>query len=692
MTKPEKFSFLTAKNGKSSMAKFSLVDEEPAKNATFSLLDEEPEKVSFKEHIRDVPHQAIKGAVKGLGSTGSLLDLVHAQPKQTQLPGQKARSTLEAEATPEELPGIVDDDDIIPRYSRVANNQEINDFIEQLGGPGRGKNPISRFAGRASEFITSGPGKIKPALAAAGVGQGLEEANFPPWVQAVGEIFTLIKTGKRKGPITSKTPEVKNKIEDLRKLGYSEQDLTLAKNALEERGFLEKISELTPKAELKFKDYLKGTESKIDNILKESYPGIENGLNSLKEASGELYKNVDELAKNVIVKKPRVFINQIDESVNELKRSLGNTPQEKQVINLLEEARTKADERMSPFTFKTPEEGLIQVFDKNQKQLGGIVHKYLGDNKENVLIEFFSVRPEEKHTGASIALMNEFMKRNVGKRAFIDGLTDEGLKFSNKAAGVTEDIVKDYKIYPWSNGKPVREITPKEIEQFQKTTQRLKDRLEPATTPADFYTNFYQGLNEIGDWKSPRQREFVFSKVKDALKNTFRSQGKEGEKLANLFEGANESWKKYRSAEEVLTKIQKATTEDGINFNKLAKAYENPDNYKELVDGLGKERASNLKKIVDAGREVSDLRKRIEGNQAKKVLGTGKLLALAHSLVTLNVTELKTVLGAEIGGRIATKILTEPAYQNLYLDYLKAVKQSNFQKAAVLANRLTEES
>lgn len=514
---------------------------------------EKKEETSTKPVFKDVSKQFVKGATAGtLGTYGDLLDLFGLQPRKM-LPGQRAQYELESQATESELPHLIDTEDISPRYHRVASGQDVAGLIEDVGGPGKAETMAGRYAERIGRLsgggAALGANVLQAPIIAGSVGQTLEELGAPAWAQAAGEMFAFLTSGKGKVPLTSKSPEVKNKLNELKKLGYSEEDLTLAKNALEERGFLKKVSRLTPKAEQSFKNAISNSESKVNEILNKSFPGLEEGLPSMKKASSEIYNTLDDIARNVVVESPDSFVKSASKAVNELRKSLANTPQEKQVIELLENAMKKAGE------FPT----------------------------------------------------------------------------------------------------------------------------------ADEYINFYQGLNQIGNWSNPRQREHVFKIIQDAIKQTFRDQGPIGQKLASKFEEANQSWKKFRQAEDVSELIGKATSDEGINFSKLSKMMENPSNFETLSDGLGKVQANNIKLIAQTGSEIGNLEKIMKGGLAKEALGAGKLLLVAKAIVTGDLSALKTYVGTEALGRLSTKLLTDPKWQNLQLKALEAVKNGKWDQLRAIA-------
>lgn len=526
----------------------------PKKSKWESFIDE------IVPDVTDLAHQGVKGGAKGfLGAYGNILDLVGLNRKGV-APGEQAIRRLEHGASDAQLAALSDSEDILPRYTSLPTSQEIGKGIEALGGPGEAKTRGGRFASRIGEFIGSGAAIASPqaklATSAGTIGQSLEELGAPKWLQAVGEIATFLRGSRLKTPIQSTSKEVNAELDRLEKLGYSDQDLTLAKNALERRGWLKKTSKLTPEAENKFKSAMKNSEEHISNILEQSFPGIkEEGTSGLRAASEELFGSLDDLAKNVVIENPRSFVQNADKAIERLRTTLANTPQEKEVIGILEAA----------------------------------------------------------------------------KQAAVEGRS------------------------------------------------------------ADVYTRFYRGLNQIGKWGNPKEREHVFTLVKDAIKQTFRDQGPEGRRVANALEEANKSWIKYLNAEDVTEMLGKVTTEEGVNFTKLARSLDNPTNYKTVEKALGKESVSNMKKIADTASNIKNLEKKMLGGQVKQALGSSKLAALAYSLVTGNMAPIKSYIGLVAAGHLSTKFLTDPKYQNLRLKALNAVSDQNWNLLKTISESVTKD-
>ena len=557
------------------MARFRFVDEEPvttnempkeapkrqeslSKKSRFRFVDEQPNYFvqSGKELGQQAPRSLVAGAA---GGPGSVLQFLGLQPEATTQEENAIIDELERKKLP---PGLALESSLF-RNARLPTIEEAGNIIDQLFGIKPPETATGRYAKRIGENVgaaaTTGPlrGPMLALAATAGaVGQSAEEAGLPPWAQVILEIGTLAKGSKAKTKITSKTPEINERFNKLRSLGYTEQDITLAKSALEDRGILKKMSSWNKAAENRFNESVKNTEKHIEDILEGSFPGLAaEGSAGFRQSAEQLFENLDDLAKNVVVEKPEVFVQNANKAIQRLKNTLANTPQEKEVIGILEQAINSA----------------------------------------------------------------------------VPGRT------------------------------------------------------------ADVYTRFYKGLNQIGKWGSPKEREHVFSIVKDAIKQTFREQGPQGKQLAKSLEDANESWIKYLRAEDVSELLKKAVTEEGSNFKKLSKLIENPSNYQTLEKGLGAEATKNLKLIADTASSIGDLSKAIKGAETKGLIGASKFLALMKGIFTGDLTALKGYVGAETAGRLATRWLTNPASQNRIKRGLNAIKDQKWNVFRTLAQEFEKE-
>lgn len=502
------------------------------------------------------------GFLEGLGGTlGSLLQMAGLQSPDIS-EAERARYIREFEASPRELAALSEADEPLGYFSRLPTTPEVSQLL-QKAGVGAPTGFLPKLARRAGQFAGGGATFGSPALAAStaagAVGQGLEEAGAPPWAQTAGELITFLKTGNPARPVTSRSPEVAKRLKEAKRLGATEEEITLLKNGLEERGLLKKTATETGTAAEKFKTALSNTEANIENVLAEALPGYEAGSTSgVKKAAAELFDVLGENAATVKIKDTTPLIGAIKNSVNNLSRTLSLDPKTKEAVTFLNDAVDKL--------------------------------------------------------------------KNVG-----DGI------------------------------------------------------------PADFFTNWYKKLNGIGQWVSPKEKEVILSKVKNAIKDTLKQEGPAGSKLAADLEDANKSWMRYLAADDAVDLIKKSSTEEGINWAKLSKSLSDKDNLETLRKGIGKEPASNLKQLADNGKDIKELWKDVVGGKGKEAVMNTKGKALAYAFLTASpgaiVGALKAIGLTSASQQLATKLLTDPKYQNLTLKLMKAVKE----KSPVIVHRLTEE-
>lgn len=514
----------------------------------------ESDKFDLMETVKEIPTQLSKGILTGAGGTyGDILDFFGLQSKK-RLPGELAKEKREFEASEKELPLEVDSDDILPRYSRLPSSKQTEEVIEKSGIE-KVKTPFGRAAERGGRLIGGGIAfgspTVSTALKAGALGQTAEELGAPKWLQAAIEIGTYIKAAPRNVPITSKTPEIEKKISDLRKLGYSEEDLTLAKNALEDRGYLAKTATMTSKAEKSFEENIKKSEKNVNDILNTAFPGLEKGIERAGQNASEFYQGINNLASSVKVENPSIFIKNLEKSIDQIK--------------------------------KIPA---------------------------------------------------------VGKRKEALEYLEEGINRAKES----------------KNG--------------------------------DFYTEYYRGLNELGNWANPKTKEHVLKLVKDGVKNTLAAQGEEGYKFAQMFDHANDVWSKFKSAEELTNLLKPAISETEINFSKLEKLLSKPENYETVKDTLGSIQAQNLKQISEASSKISNLRDKILGGPLKKNAVYAELAAIGYSLWTGNYEQIAAIMGAEVARRAATKFLTDPKYQNNIKKMIKAVDESKWDQFRIITMNL----
>lgn len=288
------------------------------------------------DYAEDVGKQTAQGfGIGALGTYGDILDLLGLQSKEI-LPGEKEKYNREFDVLEKmqggERPSFGDlmelsaDDEIAPRYSRLPSSEDVKGIGTKAGLVSQPKTAAGRYGRRIGQLggagVVLGGTSILSPIASGAAGQTLEELGAPPWVQAVGEIVAGLKTApKSKVPITSKSKEVEEIIGNLRKAGYSEQDLTLAKNALEERKILKKYSSLTPEAENTIQKSIQNSETLFKEQVKKGLPGYaEGGLQYLEKQASNVYQAMEELASTIPIKNKEPVKKAIQDSIAYLEK------------------------------------------------------------------------------------------------------------------------------------------------------------------------------------------------------------------------------------------------------------------------------------------------------------------------------------------------------------------------------------
>ena len=193
---------------------------------------------------------------------------------------------------------------------------------------------------------------------------------------------------------------------------------------------------------------------------------------------------------------------------------------------------------------------------------------------------------------------------------------------------------------------------------------------------AESFMNFYKELNGMGNWLGRSQKDRLITQVKDGIKETFRSEGKQGRELAQKFEEVNTGIRKAYRAEEVHDLVQKTATQDGIDFNKLNKVFDKQDNVHLFEEVLGTKQSQNLNTIAKTGKEIKDFDKawKVVNQSDHSMLG-------AYYLFKGDWAGLAKMTGSKILGsgakKLAEKSLTDPKFQNLLIRGLHAIQKGS---------------
>lgn len=413
------------------------------------------EKFGVSEYAKDIGKQYAQGTgIGALGTYGDILDLLGLQAKET-LPGEKEKYNREFDILEKmqkgerpstgELYELSEGDEVAPRYSRLPSSKDVEEFGTKTGLVTEPKTAAGRYAKRigklqGSTLATAGTA-IKAPIVAGSAGQTLEELGAPPWAQAAAEmIFTLKFSPKDSArPVTSKSPEVQKTIKDLRAAGYSEQDITLAKNALEERKILKKYGTLTPEAENVINQGIKNSEKLFQEEIKKGLPGYaEGGIRYLEKQASNVYQTMEEWASTIPIKNSEPVKKAIQDSISYLEK-YPLLKEQKDFIEFLKDGLTKTSNANTAEFFT----GFYRNLGKagnwgNPKQKEHI----LGIVKQGIKETFKESGPEAKKFGEYFEITNEAWKKWINAKELMENLekakTTNGIDFQ-KAVSILND-------------------------------------------------------------------------------------------------------------------------------------------------------------------------------------------------------------------------------------------------------------
>lgn len=315
------------------------------------------EELGVGDYVSDFATQGAQGiGITGLGTYGDILDALGLQAKDIN-PAEKEKYNREFDILEKMEKGQIpsygellelSSDEPALRFSRIPSSKNIEDIGSQLGLVTEPKTAAGRYGKRIGKIggssVAFGSGAIAAPIVAGSVGQTLEEVGAPPWAQAAGEIIAFLKTApKSKVPVTSKSAEVEEVIQNLRKAGFSEQDITLAKAALEEKGLLKKYASLTPEAENTIQKGIKNSEELFKEEIKKGLPGYsKGGLDYLKEQASNVYQTMDDLASTIRVTNKEPVKKSIQKAIDYLEQ-FPLLDEQKKFISFLKDGLSKTD-------------------------------------------------------------------------------------------------------------------------------------------------------------------------------------------------------------------------------------------------------------------------------------------------------------------------------------------------------------
>lgn len=445
------------------------------------------------EQTREIPQQFAQGAATGsLGAYGSLQSLLGGPEFGELLSGQQARvgsdqQILDRMQQPGYVPSLselleLSDDDLAPQYTRFPSSLDVEGGLRKAGAwqdpktlLGRGAKRVGEFAG-AGAALGAGGNALGMAVAPAIAGQALEEAGAPRWAQAAAELGAMFLKGPRSSKVSPSNAEKRQYTERLRDLGYDESEITAALRASEKPGFWEKRAKPTEATREQLQNVETRTKELIDQTLESSFPGIGEGIPSLKEAASELFSDVSKSAEGMTINGNTRFASKLDDIAERITNPLGNTAEQKEVINMLRQASKAAKEPLAAETYLD--------FYKNLNQMGKWTdpsrkERVLSDVKDGIMDLFSSQGAEGK------ALSKQFSEANKGwqkfKQAekltekFASAFSDEGVNY--KKLNTILENPSTRKLAEQSMGKDQASLL-REISRVGRDVQGLEKRME----------------------------------------------------------------------------------------------------------------------------------------------------------------------------------------------------------------------
>lgn len=263
--------------------------ERSSKGDIFDQVWEEREKGGLKE----ISQEALIGATKGLGSYGNLLDFVGLQSKKTLTPGQQALYQAEAEA-PESLLPFLQEEDIIPRFTRLASTPDVEEVLEEIGINPQAHTPAGKTAQRIGHGLTSSAAFLPTPLSlgagalGGGIGGVTEELTGSPLAGDIAEIATNIGAFMRRGPTSIGQRAKKMKV--LKELGFDSKEITLLSQGEGKLNFLGKLASKDKKMEKLF--------SKIYSTHGNLYDGLREASKDFGYLHGDKLRKMDDALVN----------------------------------------------------------------------------------------------------------------------------------------------------------------------------------------------------------------------------------------------------------------------------------------------------------------------------------------------------------------------------------------------------------
>lgn len=424
-------------------------------------------KSDFKSSLKDAAKQFAKETL--IGATGTYGDLI-------ELAGPRKEQQLQERDEVDELTHGI---------TPIPSSRDIREVNEAIGGPGEPETEAGRYASRVGRLYGTGAafGQLNPipAALAGAAGQYTEEKGGGPLLQAASEIATLLLTGGVgnfvknrlsgvKPLVKSVKKEVEEKINALRNIGYTEEDITLAINSASKgKKFGVKASKGS-KTEQAFEDFYERSDDIVKGVLESEIPGIEKGTKNVHDLASEAYGQVIKDAEKINIKNIDSLFDTIDSTIKEVKSTLGHNSEAKELINEL-------THHGSEIISKPTADNIISFYRKLNR-----IGKWVGRNQKDRLIKNVkeSIKDSFQSEGREgIELAERFEKVNSGiQKAYKAEDVFNLVEKSRTQEGI--DYKKLYKVFDKiDNVKLFEDVIgskqTKNLQQIAKTGKEIKD-------------------------------------------------------------------------------------------------------------------------------------------------------------------------------------------------------------------------
>lgn len=418
----------------------------------YKLEDQKPnKKFSQAEENVDYAKQYLKETLINLGGTYGDLGKMIGLGSDELLPEEKAKysrelKTLKKMESPNDKPSFAEiydlsDDDIAPPLFTPPTTKKLREVNKFAGGPGEPKTPSGKYGKRQGALygagLAFGQGNPLPSFGAGAIGELTEEATDSPLAATVAEIITLLATQGRSrtgSAIKSTEKAVQDKIDKLRELGYSEEQIALAVNSASKGKKFGITASKGARTEQAFEDFAEHSDDLVKSILETEIPGVEKGVKKVHELASDAYGKVIDDASKLNITKLDPFLDKMKSSLRDIEKNLGHSAEAKAFMKEITEHTMDI--------IKNPTaENMIDFY----KRLNGM-GKWMSRNQKDRIITNVkdSIKDTFKAEGKSgKELADKFEKVNAGIKKAYDA--EDLMKFVNGAK--TQDGLDYNKLY-----------------------------------------------------------------------------------------------------------------------------------------------------------------------------------------------------------------------------------------------------